>query len=213
MPVYLSQTLLNGLIDQTDSFLNKAVGEWQMIPNHKFSNKPAAEKWSATQCLMHLNSYGRYYIPAIEHAINKAVKQNQQPASHFKAGWLGNYFTEIMLPKTDGMPAKKMSSPKDHSPQTNEESYPVIAEFIEQQEKLLELFRKAKQIDLNKTKVPISIAKFIKLKLGDTFLFLIAHNYRHILQADRALQKTGVTVRHTHVFAPNQFTLQKSDSK
>ncbi len=205
MPVYVSQTLLDGLIDQTDSFLNKAVGEWQMIPNHTFSNKPAPDAWSATQCLMHLNSYGRYYIPAMQKAIDDAIQQNQQPAYYFKAGWLGNYFTEMMLPKADGVPAKKMASPKDHSPQTNEESYPVIAEFIEQQEKLLVLLRKAKQINLNKTKVPISIAKFIKLKLGDTFLFLIAHNYRHILQADRALQQAGVTVQHTPVFAPDQF--------
>jgi hypothetical protein len=65
----------------------------------------------------------------------------------------------------------------------------VIAEFIEQQEKSLALLRKAKRVDLNKIRVPISIAKFIKLKLGDTFLFLVAHNYRHILQADRVLMQ------------------------
>ncbi|MES2004377.1 MAG: DinB family protein [Bacteroidota bacterium] len=200
MPVYLSQTLLDGLIDQTDSFLNKAVGEWQMVPNHKFSNKPAPDKWSATQCLMHLNSYGRYYIPAIEKAISYAIQQNQKPVMYFKAGWLGNYFTEMMLPKKDGLPAKKMASPKDHLPQTNENSYEVIAEFIEQQEKFLVLLRKAKHINLAKTKVPISIAKFIKLQLGDTFLFLVAHNYRHILQAMRALKHSGLEQKELDSF-------------
>lgn len=211
MPVYLSNKLLNSLTGHTEVFLNKAVSEWQMLPHHKFAGKPAPEKWSANQCLMHLNSYGRYYLPQIEKAINEAIKQQQQPASQFKAGWLGNYFTEMMLTKTDGQPAKKMSSPKDHSPQTNEDSYPVIAEFIEQQEKLLTLLQKAKSIDLNKTRIPISIAKFIKLKLGDTFLFLIAHTHRHILQAERALAQAGVLITQIEPFDINELQMELAD--
>ena len=197
MPVYLSEKLLNSLTILTESFLNKAVSEWQMLPHHKFAHKPAPEKWSANQCLAHLNSYGRYYLPEIEKAVNEAIKQNRQPVTKFKAGWLGNYFTEMMLTKKDGQPAKKMSSPKDHSPQSNVDSFLVIGEFIEQQEKLLILLQKARSIDLNKTRIPISISRFIRLKLGDTFLFLIAHNYRHILQAERALtgEKTLLPVQ------------------
>jgi uncharacterized damage-inducible protein DinB len=41
-------------------------------------------------------------------------------------------------------------------------------------------------------KVGISIAPFIKLKLGDVFRFMIAHQVRHILQAGRALTNAGV---------------------
>jgi len=201
MPVYLSQTLTDSLIDQTDAFLNKAVSEWQMLPHHQFAYKTSPEKWSANQCLMHLNSYGRYYLPKIEKAIEDAIQQQQQPAIRFTAGWLGNYFTQMMLPKETGVPAKKMSAPKEHTPKSNEDSYAVIAEFIEQQEKLLRLLRKAKQVDLNKVRIPISLATFIKLKLGDIFLFLIAHNYRHILQAERALQNAGVPLKKLDGFA------------
>lgn len=201
MPVYLSQTLTDSLIDQTDAFLNKAVSEWQMLPHHQFAYKGSPEKWSAKQCLMHLNSYGRYYLPKMEKAIEEAIQRQQKPAIRFTAGWLGNYFTRMMLPKETGLPAKKMSAPKEHTPISNEDSYAVIAEFIEQQEKLLRLLRKAKQVDLNRVRIPISIATFIKLKLGDSFLFLIAHNYRHILQAERALHNAGVPLKKLDGFA------------
>jgi len=50
----------------------------------------------------------------------------------------------------------------------------------------------AKKFDLNAVKVGISIAPIIKLKLGDVFRFMIAHQVRHILQAERALAKTGM---------------------
>ena len=82
---------------------------------------------------------------------------------------------------------KKMKSPKDHSPAAILPSHEVISEFISQQERLLQLLREAANTDLGKIKVPISISKFIKLKLGDTFHFLVIHEYRHFLQAQRAL--------------------------
>lgn len=211
MPVYLSNKLLNSLTGHTEAFLNKAVSEWQMLPHHKFGAKPAPEKWSANQCLMHLNSYGRYYLPQIEKAIKEAIEQQQEPSKQFKAGWLGNYFTEMMLTKTNGQPAKTMRSPKDHSPQTNDDSYEVIAEFIEQQEKLFALLQKAKSINLNKTRIPISIAKFIKLTLGDTFLFLIAHNHRHILQAERALLQADVSLKPVEPFDLNELQMELTD--
>jgi hypothetical protein len=47
------------------------------------------------------------------------------------------------------------------------------------------LLDKAKNVSLGKTKTGISISKLIKLKLGDTFRFVIYHNIRHIEQAKR----------------------------
>ena len=67
------------------------------------------------------------------------------------------------------------------------ESHAVISEFIDQQEKLLQLLEAAAKVDLNKVRIPISISKLIKLRLGDTFNFTVAHQNRHVLQAQRAL--------------------------
>lgn len=187
MATHNTNELLNNLYQQTDTFINLAVSNWQMVPHKQFAYKAAPKKWSANQCLQHLNSYGNFYLPAIKKAIANANKTEAKP--NFKSGWLGNYFTNLMQPKADGSLPKKMQSPKNHQPQTNSESHLVIAEFIEQQEQLLELLEIAKKVDLNNVKVPISIAPFIKLKLGDVFMFLVAHNQRHILQAEKAIEQ------------------------
>lgn len=185
MPTYQTQELINDLQQQTESFIDKAVTDWQMMTYKQFAYNVTPERWSANQCLQHLNSYGHYYLPAIETAI--VLCKNKLPNATFTSGWLGNYFINLMQPKQDGSLSKKMKSPKNHQPQDNATSHLVIAEFIDQQEKLLKLLEEAKQLDLNKIKVPISISPFIKLKLGDVFMFLIAHNQRHILQAEKAL--------------------------
>lgn len=187
MSTHQTTQLLNKLYQQTDEFIYLAVSNWQMLPHKHFAYKVAPEKWSANQCLQHLNSYGNYYLPAIKIAIVNT--KNKQANATFKSGWLGNYFTNVMQPKADGSLPKKMQSPKNHQPQNNAESHFVIAEFIEQQEQLLQLLEEAKQLDLNAIKVPISIAPFIKLKLGDVFMFLVAHNQRHVLQAERAIKQ------------------------
>ena len=69
----------------------------------------------------------------------------------------------------------------------------MIAEFIDQQEQLLRLISEAGAVDLNSVRVGISLAPIVKLKLGDVFLFLIAHEVRHVDQARRALKSLKQT--------------------
>ena len=197
MPTHQSNQLLTKLQHQAEVLLNKAIQEWQMIAPEKFSQQPAEDSWSAKQCIAHLNMYGDYYLPAIEAAILKAKQHTAK--KQFTSGWLGNYFTNMMLPGTNEKPAKKMKAMKNYISLNNEDSDKVIATFIDQQEKLLQLLQYAKNIDLNNAKVAISMAKFIKLKLGDVLMFLIAHNYRHVLQAESALKASGVTVTENHI--------------
>jgi hypothetical protein len=189
MSIYKRDELLNELLNQTENILKKAIAEWQLVPHSRFARKPSAESWSANECIQHLNSYGRYYLPAIERALEQLSATST--VEQFSPGWLGDYFTRLMLPGQVSKLLKKMKSPKDHAPKTIMESHLVISEFIDQQEKLLQLLTKAKKADLNRRNVGISIAPFIKLKMGDVFMFLIAHLGRHTQQAERALAMAG----------------------
>lgn len=150
--------------------------------------QPGEGRWSVAQVIAHLNSYGRYYLPAIEAAINNTAYPQKE---WFKPGWIGNYFTKMMLPGKNGQIANKMQSPKDHRPKADVHSKPVIDEFTLQQQWLLQLLEKAKQTDIGKIRVPVSISKLIKLKLGDTFRFLIAHEQRHFVQVERTMKENS----------------------
>jgi len=80
-----------------------------------------------------------------------------------------------------------MKAPKNAVPSTAPDPQAMLAEFIDQQEKLLRLLTLAADVNLNRVRIPISIAPWLRLKLGDTFLFLTAHIERHLLQAERAI--------------------------
>lgn len=182
---------LEDLQAQTERLLQKAVREWQMLSPEQLSFHPAPGAWSAAQCLEHLNIYGRHYLPAIEKAIQEGKKQGSKPAAFVQSGWLGAYFTQLMQPQQGGILKSKMQSPKNAVPAAQPDPQRMLAEFIDQQEKMLELLREAAAVNLNTLRAPISLTPWIRLKLGDTFGFVLAHIERHVLQADRAI--TGYT--------------------
>jgi len=149
--------------------------------SEKLNHKNNAESWSILECLEHLCLYGDFYLPEIENRISKSKYSSDE---NFKSGILGNYFAKSMLPK-DKM--KKMKTFKDKNPMGSKLDKSTIDRFIVQQQKMLELLIKSKSVSLNKTKASISISNFIKLKLGDTFRFVVNHDTRHIIQAKKLL--------------------------
>ncbi len=186
--------LLESLHQQTENFLQKAIAEWQMTPPELLAATPAPGQWSAAQCLEHLNFYSRYYLPAIEKAIREAKQKGSRPSAGFTPGWLGDFFTKLMRPLPGGQLKSKMKAPKNAVPSVAPDPRAVLAEFIDHQETMLKLLTAAAEVNIERLRIPISIAPWLRLKLGDTFLFVTVHVERHVLQAERALEasKQGV---------------------
>jgi hypothetical protein len=150
---------------------------------------PEPGKWSVLQVLEHLNSYGRYYLPAIEKSLHK----NEPATEDFRPGLIGDYFTKMLAPSEQGAIKHKMKAPKDHRPAPHLQDELVIKTFLDQQHILLELLEKAKSKNIGRIYTPISISRFIKLKLGDTFRFLIAHEQRHFIQINNTMAQVKKT--------------------
>ncbi len=174
--------LLNRLEEKVEGHLREAIDLFQNQDEQALLKPAANGGWSVAQCLEHLNRYGNFYLPELRKSFDKNPIRKNVP--WFKSSWVGYRFTRMMDPVTGKM---KIGAFKKYKPQPALNAHAVVAEFIAQQEMLLLLLREARQIDLNKTLIPMSVAKFIRLRAGDVFQFLIAHNERHILQAKRNL--------------------------
>lgn len=177
----------NALLDQLENDTRQIILALHQIkqqdPEILLTN-PESGKWSIVEVIEHLNIYGRYYLPRIRRITHNALSKAEET---FTPGWLGNYFTNSMLPDKNGMIKNKMSSPKMSRPPAGLDSHTVLNEFLQQEEELLDLLQLARKVSLNKIRVPISIAQFIKLKLGDIFRFNIAHHQRHFVQIQNTL--------------------------
>lgn len=183
MSHFKKQELLQALESKVEEHLQVAIRIFQNLDDKLLLRSSSSGGWSIAQCLEHLNSYGYYYLPHLDKAIEKS--QANKNSNEFKSTWVGNYFTKLMDPASG---KRKFKAFRDHIPPVQLEASAVVAEFIRQQELLLQYLHKARQADLNGPRIPISIFQWIKLKPGDVLRFIIAHNERHLLQAKRNLE-------------------------
>lgn len=153
-----SNELLQGLRKQIVAIQYKAANRFGEKADAVLQHTPAPDKWSAIQCLEHLNTYGRYYLPELEKAIVAAESNNSQPETAFKSSWLGAYFTRLMQPAADGQLRSKMKSPKGHIPAGSPDVATVLEAFREQQQQLEALLLRAEKINIRRHKVPTSLS-------------------------------------------------------
>ena len=175
-----SEVLISELIEMTKENFARSE-KFTKLSENELNFKINPEKWSILECFEHLNRYGDYYLPEIRSCIQTSLNPNE---GEFKSGILGNYFAKSMLPKEK---LNKMKTFKSMNPIGSNLDKSVLDKFQKQQKTLLELLEQAKTVSLTKNKTGISISKWIKLRLGDTFRVVIYHNLRHIVQAEKVM--------------------------
>ncbi|AZJ36429.1 DinB family protein [Tenacibaculum singaporense] len=173
------------LIEELKQYVNshiKFVQSLNELSEDDLQRKKDMKSWSVVECLEHLNMYAVFY----NEEIQKQLQNSRYHKSEiFRPGYLGNKFAVDMLPKK-GM--KTMNTFKSKNPiYSRLNTKEVIANFLKNQKKLLELLEEAKQKDLTKIKTAITLP-LLKLRLGDTLRFVIHHNERHIVQAQKVLK-------------------------
>ena len=176
-----AEKLINELSELTQNN-KKAVENFKKLTDIQLNFKPAPDSWSILECIEHLNRYGNFYLPEISKSLEKSTYKKSEI---FKSGFLGNYFAKSMLPKEK---LNKMKTFKSMNPNNSDLNRSVLDTFINQQETTLQLLKKAKHTNLTKIKTGISITKWLKIRLGDTFRVLIYHNVRHIQQAEKVIK-------------------------
>ncbi len=178
MKTISSQSLLDNLMEDVRTIILQA-SRLENVPANQLQMQPDPQQWSIAQILAHMNFYSRHYLKEIENNIHKS--ETVMDKQMFKPGWFGNYFTKMMSPK-NGVIKNKMKTMKVAIPNKEVDGKAALRQFIADQHILLNLLQISKTADLNKIRIATSISRLIRLKLGDTFRFFIAHEQRHMIQ-------------------------------
>jgi len=176
--------LLVALTERTHENLRLAES-FLALPSAALHQRPRPQSWNALECLAHLNKYSAYYLPEIRQRM--ATTKYRANTETFTSSWLGNKFAAGMKP---GEKMRKISSPGNANPAKHAElvTDTTLADFIRSQEEMLELLSLAASVDLTKTTTGTSLTNLLRLRLGDTLRVVVYHNWRHVEQAQRALE-------------------------
>jgi hypothetical protein len=176
-----SNELLQQVETATLAIIKRAEENFVSLSSEALNEKPNPQQWSIAECLEHLNYYSDYYNKAIKIAIENAQEKQWKEVPTFTSSWLGKKSIESVDPSN----VKPTKTPKALNPSSSTVRPDVLLRFINAQKEFLTLIEAAQKINLNKAKVRIEVFKLLKMRLGDLFLFMIAHNQRHCNQALR----------------------------
>ena len=153
------------------------------------NRRPSPSRWSAGQCLEHLNIMGGYYLPRIAARIKRAQEQGSKPSPTARQGYLGRRFIEAMRTPAS---VKTYTSPQRYAPTGIRLSRTVTEVFSRQLDEMLRLVLLARQVNANAVRIPNAVFPLVMLRLTDQLEFLVVHIQRHVVQAEAVLAGNGV---------------------
>jgi len=174
------ESYLNNLIDQVQSLITKARS-FSKLTEAQLNWKSNEGNWSIAQCLDHLVTINQSYFSRIGQMIEKGKQKGLLERKPFRSNLLGKLSINSMKPGSN----KKYKTPTLFQPSSSLLNKNVIDKFVENQNEMIQLINKAKGLDLNKIKIVSPVSSIVRFRLGDCLQFLIVHEERHIVQANR----------------------------
>jgi hypothetical protein len=149
------------------------------LSDNQFNWQPGPEAWSVAQCIDHLNTSARLYLPQLDEAIANAIRRGMYGEGPFSYNVIGRFLTAAMEP-----PARfRVKAPKPFHPPAQRPRSEVMAAFRAYQVQFCDRLRQSNGLDLARAKVRSPTVSWIRMSLGSGFALMLAHERRHLWQA------------------------------
>ncbi|HEV2352641.1 MAG TPA: DinB family protein [Puia sp.] len=183
MAVYSRQILITELLDRTE-VIKAGSRPFLRLREEHLAYSPAPEKWSIAQVFGHLNLSNDIYIRSILPRVTLAPDSSDDG---FRTTWLGEWAYGKIVPRPDGSVLKMRSAKSVRPAKPQGDPGEVIQTFLRACDAMDDILRHASAKDLRRIRVPFHFIPFLHFSLGETMRFIIAHNERHLLQAQRLM--------------------------
>ncbi|GGH76987.1 MAG: DinB family protein [Bacteroidetes bacterium] len=175
------------IIDDLQQLQKQIETSFYYLEAEQLNAKPSEEQWSILQCIEHINLTNEQYIKAFRRAEEKANSADRAQSS-YKMGWIGKLMSNAMRPK-NGVIRYKMKTfdslvpLNQKDPKARLVEHVVFEKFSQDCAELERLIKATEDYNWNRIKVQTLLGKWLKLKLGDAYAFVLAHSQRHVEQA------------------------------
>lgn len=171
--------IVSNITHENVANVKKSVGK---LSESQLSWRPNPGIWSVQEILAHLNEYANYYHPTIRRKIK--VTRFTSTKEGFVSSPLGRSAWKSMKLGNANNVKRKFKAPKDYNPTIVPSLVKgtELFDFLKSQEALLMIIEKSQTVNMRRVKIPISMSKIVRLRLGDALLFVVYHNQRHVQQ-------------------------------
>ena len=158
------------------------------LGDEAFNWKPSPKAWSVGECIVHLNTIGGAYAPALRAAAERA------PAGEgpFRYGFASRRFIEAVRPGSRRLPTTgAMKPPPSDGARSAIDKASALARLDRTTDALVDVVDAAAGRDLAAVRVASPFLRLVKLPVGALVEALSLHALRHTDQAERVAAAPG----------------------
>lgn len=178
-----TEALFNELETITKNNIHYLENDISVYSPDQLNWKPRQDVWNVKEIFAHLNEYAKFYHSAFSKKID--TTRYREPRDVFISSPLGKSMWSTMKLGNLNNIKRKMKAPKLYNPLIVKSivTETIISDFLDSQKELLSILERAKSINIRKAKIRLANNNVIKFRFGDTLLYVIYHNQRHVQQA------------------------------
>lgn len=174
---------------QLDAASQKAASIVDGVAFEQLKKRPQPNHWSIAECLIHLNLSSQAEIEVLDDVFASAAKENSSNETKYKMDLLGRFLKWTLEPPP--LFFSKMKTTEPFQPIEVEPVGEVLPTFLDLQEQLKERADRANGLPLDRIKVVSPFDRRVKYNLLSCFHILLAHERRHLWQAEQIKTAIG----------------------
>jgi hypothetical protein len=173
-------TLRSGFsaLSERAAFLVAAVGETRL------TKRPAPNKWSVADCLVHLTLSTNAFLPLWSQALAKARTEARPSGKDYKMDFWGCLLKWSLEPP----PRFRFPAPPSFQPPSTVPADQVLPQFLASQEELLTTLASSDGLAIDRYKIVSPFSSPVKYSVWSSFCICAAHERRHLWQAERVIE-------------------------
>jgi len=168
-------------LDQLTALFHEAVDP---LDGDRLRWRPAQGSWSVAEVLEHLTLTNAPYLDTIGQAIARGRREAIVGHGPFAYGPFGRWWVRALGPTNK----RRMVAPAGFAPPAEIDPLAARDRFFETQHGLDDLLRSADGLHLGRIKVTSVLSRLLRFNLATWFASLLAHEHRHLAQAQRVLE-------------------------
>jgi hypothetical protein len=155
-------------------------GDWK--------KRPGPGRWSAAECVEHLNLTSKAYLPLLRDAVAHARKRGGAPRKHYRRDPLGWFMSMMIGPlrHVGKFRAVRIKTTPAFVPKAGRSRNEILSDFVRLQGELAALIQSGDGLPLDQVKIVSPFGGRMKYSAYSAVVIVARHQHRHLDQAEEA---------------------------
>lgn len=162
-----------------------------LLPEDRWGKRNDASRWSAGECVAHLNLTSEAYVPRIRKAIEEARALPPKKDDRYKPDAVGWLFGKMVgpLPKIGSVRIGRVKTTPEFVPRGSFPKQQLLADFKRLQLELIGLVKECDGLQIDRVKITSPFGEKVRYNCYSALVLLPRHEERHLEQAEMVWSK------------------------